>query len=157
MVANIGEEDIKNPPKTLNDKPLLSICAKFEADLNELPWVEAQRFLKAYGLEKSAKERIIIETYKSLDLVTFYTIAKKKEARAWPLKKGLTAIDAAAKIHSDFAKHFVKVEAIAAEELLEVGSWHKAHEAGKIDLHGKDYIVQDGDVLELRCLLNNNE
>lgn len=150
LVANIGEEDIKNPPKTLNGKPLLSICAKLEADLEELPWVEAQQFLKAYGLEKSAKERIIIEAYKSLDLFTFYTIAKRRQARAWPLKKGATALEAAAKIHTDFAKHFVKVEAIAAQELLKIGSWSKAKELGKIGLHGKDYIVADGDVLEFK-------
>lgn len=150
LVANIGEEDIKNPPKTLNGKEILSICAKLEAELEELPWVEAQQFLKTYGLTKTAKERLIIEAYKSLDLVTFYTIAKRRQARAWPLKKGANALQAAAKIHSDFAKHFVKVEAIAAQELLKIGSWNKAKELGKISFHGKDYIVADGDVLEFK-------
>ncbi len=150
IVANIGEEDIKNPPKTVNGKEVLSICAKLEADLNELPWVEQQQFLKAYGFDKSAKQRIIIEAYRSLDLVTFYTIAKKKEARAWVLEEGSNALEAAAKIHTDFAKHFVKVEAIAAYELLKIGSWHKAHELGMIGIHGRDYIVKDGDVLEFK-------
>ena len=150
LVANIDEVDIENPPKALAGKKILSICAKLEADLNELPWVEAQQFLKTYGLEKSAKERIIIEAYKSLDLVTFYTIAKRTQARAWPIKRGANALEAAAKIHSDFAKHFVKVEVIASQELLEIGSWHKAYERGKIRLHGRDYLVQDGDVLEFK-------
>ncbi|MFN4213113.1 MAG: redox-regulated ATPase YchF [Microgenomates group bacterium] len=153
LVANIGEEEIKNPPKTLDGKPLLTICAKLEADLEELPWVEAQQFLKAYGLEKSAKERIILEAYKSLDLVTFYTIAKRRQARAWSLKKNSTALEAAGKIHTDFSKYFVKVEAIAAEQLIKIGSWSKAKELGKIGLHGRDYIVEDGDVLEFKIAM----
>jgi GTP-binding protein YchF len=150
LVANIGEEEIKSPPKTLDGKQAIAICAKLEADLNELPWVEQQQFLKGYDLEKTAKERIIFECYRSLDIVTFYTIAKRTEARAWTIKKSSNALMAAAKIHTDFATHFVKVEVIAAPELLKLAGWHKAHEAGKIALHGKDYLVQDGDVLEFK-------
>lgn len=149
-VANIGAEDIKNPPKKVFDKNVISICAKLEADLSEMPWIEQQRFLKGYDLEKTAKEHIIKEAYRALDIVTFYTIAKHTEARAWVLKKGRTALDAATKIHSDFAQYFVKVEAIHTSELSTFGSWQKAHEAGKIELHGKDYIVRDGDVLEFK-------
>ncbi len=153
LVANIGEEDIKNPPKTWQGKPILSICAKLEADLNELPWVEAQQFLKSYGLAKSAKQRIILEAYRSLDLVTFYTIAKKKQARAWPLKKGANALEAAVEVHSDFAKYFIKVEVITAEELLKIGSWSQAQEKGMISVHGRDYIVKDGEVLEFKVAI----
>lgn len=153
LLANIGEDDLKNPQKTINNQPALSICAKLEADLAELPWTEQQRFLKEYGLIKSAKENIIIESYKALDIITFYTIAKRTEAKAWTLKKGATAIEAAGKIHTDFAKYFVKAEAINAQELIKIGSWHKAHELGKIAIHGKDYLVQEKDVLEFKVAL----
>lgn len=149
-VANIGVEDVKNPPKKLYDKDILSICAKLEADLSEMPWTEQQRFLKGYDLEKTAKEHIIKETYTALDIATFYTIAKHKEARAWPLRKGKTAIEAAAKIHTDFTTHFVKVEVINADQLFVLGTWQKAHELGKIGLHGKEYEVQNQDVLEFK-------
>jgi GTP-binding protein YchF len=150
IVANISEDNINQPPKIFKGKEILSICAKLEADLNELSWVEAQQFLKAYGLTKSAKERLIVACYQNLDLITFYTIAKKNEAKAWPIKKGATAIEAAGKIHTDFAKNFVKVEVINAFELLNIGSWQKAKQEGKIALHGKDYQVMDKDVLEFK-------
>lgn len=149
-VANIDLDDIKNPAKKLHNKEILSISAKLEAELSELPWTEKQRFLKEYGLAKTVKDHIIHETYNALEIATFYTIAKKKEAKAWPLKIGKTAFDAAAKIHTDFATHFVKVEMINAFELLRIGSWHQAHELGKIGLHGKEYVVQDKDVLEFK-------
>lgn len=157
LVANIGEDEVANPPKEIRGKPVVSICARLESDLTEFPWIEQQRLLKELGLPKErAKEKIILEAYKALDLVTFYTIAKHTEARAWPIKKGATAIEAAGKVHTDFAKHFVKVEAINVLELIGVGSWHKAHEEGKIALHGKDYIVQDQDVLEFKVALKGN-
>ncbi|MCX7880972.1 MAG: redox-regulated ATPase YchF [Patescibacteria group bacterium] len=155
-VANIDEKDLKNPPKTFKGKPILSICAKLEADLAELPWVEQQRFLKEYGLSKSAKENIILESYRALEIITFYTIAKRTEAKAWPLKKGAKAIEAAAKIHTDFAKHFVKVETINAEELIKIGSWQKAHQEGKIILAGKDYLLKDKDVLEFKVAMKSS-
>lgn len=150
MVANIGEGDINNPPKQLKGKTILTISAKLESELSELPWVEQQKFLKEYGLTKSAKENIILESYRALNIITFYTIAKRQEARAWTLIKGSTALSAAGKIHTDFIKHFVKVEQINSQELIKTNSWHKAHELGKILIHGKDYLVQDQDVLEFK-------
>ena len=149
-VANIDLDDVKNPAKKLHENEVLSICAKLESELSDLPWTEQQKFLKEYGLKKTVKDHVIQETYRALDIVTFYTIAKRTEARSWYLRKGKTALDAAAKIHSDFASHFVKVEAIGSNELLHLGSWHNAHELGKIALHGKEYIVQDKDVLEFK-------
>lgn len=153
LVANVGEEEINQPAKEIEGKPVLSISAKFEAELNDLPWVEQQQFLKTYGLTKSAKEKIILACYQALDIITFYTVAKKTEARAWTIKKGLTALEAAGKIHTDFAKHFIKAEVISAQELIKLGSWHKAFEAGKINIHGKDYPVQDQDVVEFKVAL----
>jgi len=153
VVANIDEKDISNPPKTVNNQPVIPICAKLEAELNTLPWVDQQRFLKAYGLSKSAKDRIIIECYKALEVITFYTIAKRNEAKAWILKEGKTALDAAAKVHTDFAKNFVKVEVISAKDLIALGGWQKAKEKGKILLEGRDYQVKNADILEFKVAI----
>lgn len=153
VVANIDEKDIPNPPTKVNDLTVIPICAKLEAELNALPWVEQQKFLKAYGLSKSAKEKIIVESYRALDVITFYTIAKKTEAKAWTLKKGKTALDAAAKVHTDFAKNFVKVEVISAKDLIALRGWQKAKEKGKIILEGRDYKIKDGDVLEFKAAI----
>lgn len=154
VVANIDEDDLSNPPTKINNIFLLPIAAKFEAELNELPWVEQQKILKDLGLKSSAKEQIIQSCYQNLDLITFYTIAKRTEARAWPIKKGTKAIEAAEKIHSDFAKHFVKVEVINAQELIKIGGWNKAKELGKIILEGKDYLVKNQDVLEFKISIH---
>ncbi len=154
VVANIDEEDLNNPPTKINNTFLLPIAAKFEAELNELPWVEQQKILKDLGLKSSAKTQIIQSCYQNLDLITFYTIAKRTEARAWPIKKGAKAIEAAEKIHSDFGKHFVKVEVITAEELIKIGGWNKAKEIGKIILEGREYQVKNQDVLEFKISLH---
>ncbi len=153
-VANIDESDLNNPRTKINNTFLLPIAAKFEAELNELPWVEQQKILKDLGLKSSSKTQIIQSCYQNLDLITFYTIAKRTEARAWPIKKGSKAIEAAEKIHSDFAKHFVKVEVIAAQELVKIGGWNKAKEIGKIILEGRNYIVKNKDVLEFKISLH---
>lgn len=149
-VANIDEEDLKNPPKKIDNKKTLTLCAKFEEDLALLPWVEQRQFLKTYGLENSAVEQVIKTCYQTLDIITFYTIAGGKEARAWTIKKGATALEAAGKIHSDFAQHFVKAEVIPASLLLSTGSWHKAKEQGKINLVGRNHIISNQDVIEFK-------
>ena len=151
VVANIDEEDINKPPKEIKGKTVLSISAKLESELSELPWVEQQQFLKDYQIKKTAKENIILAAYQALDIVTFYTIAKRTEARAWTIKKGSTALVASGKIHTDFVKNFIKAEVINVQELIKIGSWQQAHHLGKIILHGKEYIVQDQDVLEIKA------
>ncbi|MBI2051853.1 redox-regulated ATPase YchF [Candidatus Roizmanbacteria bacterium] len=150
IVANIDEKQLANPPRSIDSKDMLPICAKLEAELIDLPWVEQQQFLKTYGLLRSAKEEIVATCYRSLDIITFYTIAKRTEARAWPIRHGSTASVAAGAVHTDFAKRFIKVEAINAEELIKDGSWKKAHEMGKVLIHGREYQVQDKDVLEFK-------
>lgn len=150
LLANIGEEDIKNPPKELEGKQILTICAKLESELADFPWTEQQRFLKEYGLSQSAKDKIIQAVYSALDVITFYTIAKHKEARAWTLRAGSTALRASSIIHTDFAKHFIKAEVISVNDLLSIGEWHKAKEQGKVRLEGKDYLVHDMDVIEFK-------
>lgn len=155
LIANIGEEDINKPPKKINSQAVLSICAKLEAELSELPKEEQQQFLKSYGLVRSANEEIIKTCYDQLEMITFYTIAKRNEARAWPIKIGATAIEAAAKVHTDFAAHFIKAEVINASELIKIGSWLRVHELGKITIHGRDYFVQNQDVLEFKTSIRS--
>lgn len=150
LVANIGEDSLENPPKEINGQSVIAICAKLESELSELPWTEERQFIKEYGLKQLVKETIIVASYKSLDLVTFYTIAKRNEARAWPIERGDSALSASGHIHTDFEKHFIKAEVIRANELLVIGSWNKAREQGKIRLEGRDYVVQDGDVIEFK-------
>lgn len=150
LVANVDESQTTNLSETLDGKPVFPVCAKLEAELVDLPWVEQQQFLKEYGMKYAAKEAIIKACYEALDIITFYTIAKRKEARAWTIQKGSTSQVAAGAVHTDFVKHFIKAEVISAPELIATGSWHKAHEMGKVNLKGRDYIVQDKDVIEFK-------
>jgi len=149
-IANIDEKDLKNPEKQISGKPTLSLCAKFEEELALLPWTEQRQFLKTYGLSSSAIESVIERCYHTLEIITFYTIAGGKEARAWTIGKGATTLEAAGKIHSDFAQHFIKAEIISAPLLLQIGSWSKAHEIGKVALVGRDHLVQDKDVIQFK-------
>lgn len=93
---------------------------------------------------------LIKEAYKILGLITFYTIKGGKEVRAWSIQQGSTALDAARKVHTDFAKNFIKAEVIDVEELLNAGGWHDAKEQGKVRVEGRDYVVQDRDVVEFK-------
>ncbi len=150
VVANIGEDSLDNPPKEVDGLEVIPICAKLEAELGQLPWVERRKFMKEFGILYTAKERIIKECYKSLDITTFYTIAKGNEARAWTVKKGSTVWEAAGKIHTDFQKNFVKAFVINAKELVKIGSWQKAVEKGRVNVVGKEYTIKDQDVIEIK-------
>jgi len=133
--------------KTKFEKPkvhFLEINLKEEEEMLELTEKEKEEL----GL-KSQIENLIKECYKVLDLISFFTIAKGKEAKAWTLKKGSDILNAALKIHSDFAK-FAKAEVINWKKLIEIGGWQKAKESGMIKIVGKDYIVEDGDVIEFK-------
>lgn len=139
-----------NESKLSQKQEGIVVCAKLEMELADLSEEERKEYLKELGVKESGLIRLIKEAYKLLDLITFYTIKGGKEVRAWSLKKGLTAQDAAEKVHTDFAKHFIKAEVIPIDELINLGSWKVAHEQGKIRLEGKDYIVCDGDVIEFK-------
>lgn len=120
-------------------------CAKLEMELSELSPEEVQEFLNEMGLEPSIK-RLIRTSYELLGLITFYTF-NEKELRAWSIAKGTKVPQAAGKIHSDMEKGFIKAEVISADTLLRVGDYKLAKEKGLIKIEGKDYVVQDGDVI----------
>jgi GTP-binding protein YchF len=125
------------------------ICAQLEADLVDLSPDERHQYLESLGVASSGVDQLIKSTYRVLGLMSFLT-AGEKEARAWTIARGSRAQDAAGTIHSDIARGFIRAEVIAYEELLRAGSYAAAREQGLLRLEGKDYIMQEGDVVHFR-------
>ena len=128
---------------------MLTISAKTEAEIAELPEEDRPEFLESLGLDMSGLDRIIQTAYDLLGLHTFFT-AGEKEVHAWTIRKGAAAPEAAGAIHTDFEKGFIRAEVIAYDDMLTYGSEQKAREAGKMRSEGKEYIVRDGDVIVFR-------
>lgn len=160
VVLNVSEDDyslVNNQTVieqysnllTLPKSDFVVICAKVEAELAALSEEEQREYLKALGFPTSGLERLITKAYETLGLQSFLT-AGEKEVRAWTTKIGATAVEAAGEIHTDFMKKFIKAEVISFEDYIKAGSRKKARELGKARLEGKDYIVQDGDVIEFK-------
>jgi len=126
-----------------------AICGKVEAELAEMSDEDAAEFLSSYGLKDSGLSRLIHKTYELLGLISFLTIGED-ECRAWTIRRGMRAVEAAGAIHTDLEKHFIRAETIHWDDLLEAGSEANARAKGKLRLEGKDYIVKDGDVLHIR-------
>lgn len=134
----------KNKHSNLDFEHLL-INLKDEEEVSELSHPEAE------GLGfKSQLDQLILACYNVLDLITFYTIKGGQECRAWTLKRGLKAPEAGRVVHSDFGDKFIKAEVINWQKLVEANSWQKARELGQIKTVGKDYVVEDGDVIEFK-------
>ncbi len=158
-VVNVGEDQPSANSNQLTaaswglsaDTPIVMISARLEEELNDLTPEERREYLKELGVAESGLEKLIHAAYKILGLITFYTIKGGKEVRAWSIKQGSTALEAAAQVHTDFAQHFIKAEVINVNELLEAGGWKEAHSQGKIRLEGRENIVQDGDVIEFKA------
>ncbi|WP_457601685.1 redox-regulated ATPase YchF [Hydrogenivirga sp.] len=159
-IANIGEEDLpegnENPHvqkvrerAQRENAPVVVVCAEIEAQLAGLEEEERRELLEAYGLSEPGLNKVIREGYRLLNLITFFT-AGEKEARAWTVVKGTKAPQAAGKIHSDIERGFIAAEVINYEDYIKVGSMTKAKEKGLVRLEGKDYEVQDGDIIYFR-------
>lgn len=144
-LLNVDEKDVSG-----TDTEFIKISAKLEAELNELSESERAEYLKELGLQHSALDKVIKECYKLLGLITFFTIAGSKQVQAWPVKRGTKAVDAAGVVHTDMEKGFIKAEAINWEKLVAADSWKKAAEAGFVRLEGRDYEVQNGEVVEFK-------
>lgn len=129
---------------------VLPICAKLEMELATFPVSERKEYLKSLGIEESALDKVIKGAYKTLGLITFYTIKGGKEVRAWSLGLGETALKASEIVHTDMAKGFVKAEVASYNDLIAAGSWPECQEAGKIRLEGKNYPIKDGEVIEFK-------
>ena len=132
-----------------NNCEIIKLCAKVEEELIGLDDEEAQEFLTDMGVTESGLEQIIHKGFDKLGLMSYFT-AGVQEVRAWTIKKNSTAPRAAAAIHNDFEKGFIRAEVIAYNDYIECGGEGKAKEAGKMRLEGKEYIVADGDVMHFR-------
>ena len=127
----------------------LVLAAGLEAEIARLEPADRGAFLHDLGLADSARDRFIRASYHLLDLVSFLT-AGEDECRAWPIRRGTTALKAAGKIHSDIERGFIRAELMAFDDFVRYGSEAKCREAGKLRLEGKDYVVQDGDIVHFR-------
>ncbi|WP_228288200.1 DUF933 domain-containing protein [Thermosipho ferrireducens] len=127
----------------------LQLCGQLEKEISELPEEERLEFLKELGIEETGIERLSKTMYNQLGLISFFTVGKD-EVRAWTLRKGSSAVDAAGVIHTDLARGFIKAEIMKYEDLVKFGSEKEVKEKGLMKLVGKDYIVQDGDIITVR-------
>lgn len=157
VVLNLGDEDAAKVPDVveqfglrgqtaLGNVAVTAVCGKIEAEIAALPEEEARSFLADLGLGASGLERVIRESYALLGLLSFYT-AGEPEVRAWTIRRGTTAQQAAGVIHSDFERGFIKAEVVSFDDMVELGSFQAARSRGALRLEGKDYEVREGDVI----------
>ena len=132
-----------------NDSEVFVICAQIEQEIAELDDDEKKEFLEDLGLKESGLEKLIAASYRLLGLISYLT-AGEKETRAWTIKVGTKAPQAAGKIHSDFERGFIKAEVVNYQDLLDCGSYSAAKEKGLVRIEGKEYVVKDGDVVLFR-------
>ncbi|MEN6478430.1 MAG: redox-regulated ATPase YchF [Anaerolineales bacterium] len=158
-VANVAEDDLPagGPLATMVCEHAAALggetvvlCASLEAELAEWEPADAQALLAEYGLGATGRERLVWSAYHLLDLITFFTTTGGREVRAWTLRRGQTALDAAAQIHSDMARGFIRAEVVPYEALDRAGSWARVRELGQLRLEGRDYVIADGDVVHIR-------
>lgn len=128
---------------------ITAVCGKIESEIAALPPEDAEMFMEDLGLEASALDRILQNSYDLLGVFSFYTVGEP-EARAWTIPRGTTAAKAAGVIHTDFEKGFIKAEVVAFEDMVELGSFQAARSKGMLRLEGKEYTVQEGDVILFR-------
>ena len=154
-VFNLDESDLSNAERQAELAALVApakaifLCAQIEAELKDLEPVEAQELLESLGQNESGLDQLAEVGFATLGLQTYLT-AGPKEVRAWTVRQGATAPEAAGVIHTDFQKGFIKAEVVSFDDLVTAGSLAAARAAGKARLEGKDYIMHDGDVVEFR-------
>jgi len=159
LVANVGEDDLPAggalaqcvvARAAADGSQAVVLCAKLEAELAEMEPADAEEFRVGLGLGDAGLARMAQAGYQLLKLITFFTATGTEEVRAWPLRAGKTVYEAAGLIHTDMQKGFIRAEVIAWDELVRLGSWAHAREIGHARVEGRDYIVQDGDVVHIR-------
>lgn len=152
LVLLNNEDDQENLPDIdgLSDKEdCMVIRAKLEQELAQMSKEEAEEFLSEFGIASSAKDRVITKSYELLGLISFFTVGED-EVRAWTIKKGTQAIDAAEVIHTDLKKGFIRAEVISYDDFMASGSMAEARKHGSVRLEGKTYVVSDGDIINVR-------
>jgi hypothetical protein len=157
---NLGEKDVARANAAeqfaieagLKQRPntaVTAVCGKVEAELAELDDSEAAEFLASYALEESAISRLIHASYRLLGLISFFTVGDD-ECRAWTIRAGTSALEAAGEIHSDIQRGFIRAEVVKFEDLVAAGSLAEARARAQLKLEGKDYIVHDGEIVHFR-------
>jgi GTP-binding protein YchF len=158
-MANVGEECLPHGRELAaqvrkvarsEETSMVAICAQVEAELADWPPDEATEYRHTLGLSKSGLETVIQAGYELLGLITFFTATGKHEVRAWPILQGTKALQAAGKVHTDMERGFIRAEVVPYADLMAAGSLTTAREKGLMRLEGKDYVVQDGDVIHFR-------
>jgi ribosome-binding ATPase YchF (GTP1/OBG family) len=156
LVLNVAEGDLPSgapAPVTVAAEErslgLAVLSAPVEMDIAQMPDAEQKEFVESLGLEEPARYRFIRAAYALLDLISMLTVGPD-ECRAWPVSRGTAAPRAAGKIHSDIERGFIRAEVIAWDDLVTLGSEARCREAGKLRIEGRDYVVQDGDVVNFR-------
>ncbi len=156
-IANVDEKELEENKylpklKEYAEKQgvrVYTICGRLEEEINALPEEEREEMLKSYNIEEDAVHKIIKAGYELLNLITFFTTARR-ELKAWTLERGTKAVKAAGKIHTDMEKGFIRAEIIHFDDLLKAGSELKARELGLYRLEGRDYEIKDGDIVYFR-------
>jgi ribosome-binding ATPase len=154
-VVNVDEGETEPPPGLVShaqemEAKVVVISARVESELRELDPAEAEEMRQELGIERSGLERLIRAAFELLDLVTFFTADAGKEAMARTLRRGATAYYAAGRVHGDLQRGFVRAEVIRWDELVDAGGYAAARDRGTLRIEGRDYVVQDGDVVHIR-------
>jgi ribosome-binding ATPase len=154
-VANVDEGDAEAPEAVVSHANavgagVVAVSARIEGELAELDPAEAEEMRESYGVEGSGLARLVRAAYELLDLITFFTAGEGKEAVARPLHRGATALEAAGTIHTEIMEAFVKAEVVAWQQLVECGGYAGARDKGQLRIEGRDYVVQDGDVITIK-------
>ncbi|WP_135227936.1 redox-regulated ATPase YchF [Deinococcus fonticola] len=156
-VANVGEGDLQEDNEHVKavreyaareGAPVVKISAQIEGELAEMPEDEAREFLHDLGVQESGLDQLVKVGYETLGLITFIT-SGEKEVRAWTIRKGETAPEAAGEIHSDLQRGFIRAEVIEWDKMVEAGGWAAAKSKGWVRTEGKDYVMKDGDIMNV--------
>lgn len=153
IALNVGDEGSENPADfslgETESQKVVCLHGALEMEISQLPQVDAEMFMSEYGITEPGLNRMVRLSYQLLGLQSFFTVGED-EVRAWTIRQGATAVEAAGTIHSDLARGFIRAEVISYQDLVDAGSLAEARKRGTLRLEGKDYLVQDGDILNIR-------
>jgi hypothetical protein len=151
VIINNDDEDEalpgwkRNPPNV----EMMVVRGRLEKDIGTMTSDEAKEFMEAYHIQESVLDRVIKRSYSLLNLISFFTVLNE-EVRAWALRQGLPALEAAGTVHTDMKKGFIRAEVLSFDHLKQYGSVHELKQKGLVHLEGKEYIVKDGDIIQFR-------
>ena len=153
VVVNLGEGDDPSTDVSWTDghvySAALALKGSLEMEIAQLPEDEMSLFLQSYGISEPSLNVMVRECYKLLGLMSFFTVGED-EVRAWTVRRGASAVEAAGAIHTDLARGFIRAEVLSYEDMIACGTLAEARKQGKLRLEGRDYVVQDGDILNIR-------